>query len=83
MHDEALSSRVAALNMLDLGLEHLDVDVTSVINAGGAKAGEGLDAVVKACGASEYSVFLRSSIVFDLNRIDLVCVYACGATSVN
>lgn len=45
-HDEALSSRVAALNMLDLGLEHLDVDVSHV-------GGEGVDAVVKACGESE------------------------------
>ncbi|KAI9464818.1 hypothetical protein F5148DRAFT_999971 [Russula earlei] len=41
-HDEALSSRVAALNMLDLGLEHLGVDV----GAGGA----GVEAVLKACG---------------------------------
>jgi hypothetical protein len=45
-HDEALSSRVAALNMLDLGLEHLDVDVSHV-------GGEGVDVVVKACGESE------------------------------
>ncbi|KAH9967439.1 hypothetical protein BC827DRAFT_1174176 [Russula dissimulans] len=41
-HDEALSSRVAALNMLDLGLEHLGVDV----GAGGV----GVEAVLKACG---------------------------------
>lgn len=46
-HDEALSSRIAALNMLDLGLEHLDVDVSSV---GGPKAAEGVDVVVRACG---------------------------------
>lgn len=26
-HDEALSSRIAALNMLDLGLEHLGIDI--------------------------------------------------------
>ncbi|THH06133.1 hypothetical protein EW146_g9708 [Bondarzewia mesenterica] len=32
-HDEALSSRVAALNMLDLGLEHLGVDVGSSSSA--------------------------------------------------
>jgi hypothetical protein len=51
--------------MLDLGLEHLDVDVSSVISAGGAKAGEGLDAVVKACGASEYSFLFRFSIALD------------------
>ncbi|KAH9992727.1 hypothetical protein BJV74DRAFT_950918 [Russula compacta] len=41
-HDEALSSRVAALNMLDLGLEHLGVDV--------GEAGSGVEAVLKACG---------------------------------
>ncbi|KAF8269687.1 hypothetical protein EI94DRAFT_1771165 [Lactarius quietus] len=41
-HDEALSSRVAALNMLDLGLEHLGVDVGA--------AGAGVEAVLKACG---------------------------------
>ncbi|KAL0953328.1 hypothetical protein HGRIS_004573 [Hohenbuehelia grisea] len=41
-HDEALSGRVAALNMLDLGLEHLDVQVGNL--------GADLDLVVKACG---------------------------------
>ncbi|KAF8074643.1 hypothetical protein FPV67DRAFT_1665396 [Lyophyllum atratum] len=41
-HDEALSSRVAALNMLDLGLEHLDINVEN--------GGPELDLVVKACG---------------------------------
>lgn len=41
-HDETLSSRVAALNMLDLGLEHLDVHV--------GDAGTELDLVVRACG---------------------------------
>jgi hypothetical protein len=45
-HDEALSSRVAALNMLDLGLEHLDVLVP-------VGRGDELDAVVRACGESE------------------------------
>ncbi|KAJ7057111.1 hypothetical protein C8F01DRAFT_1061395 [Mycena amicta] len=42
-HDQALSSRVAALNMLDLNLEHLGVDVP-------AEATEGLETVVEACG---------------------------------
>ncbi|KAF7366362.1 VPS9 domain-containing protein [Mycena sanguinolenta] len=42
-HDQALSSRVAALNMLDLNLEHLGVDVPP-------EATEGLEHVVKACG---------------------------------
>jgi hypothetical protein len=45
-HDEALSSRIAALNMLDLDLEHLDVNI-------GNAAERELDAVVKACGESE------------------------------
>lgn len=45
-HDEALSSRVAALNMLDLGLEHLGVDVGA--------AGAGVEAVLKACGDSAH-----------------------------
>jgi hypothetical protein len=45
-HDEALSSRVAALNMLDLGLEHLGVDV--------GVAGAGVTAVLKACGESAH-----------------------------
>lgn len=44
-HDEALSNRVSALNMLDLTLEHLDVNV--------GDAGQALDLVVKACGTSE------------------------------
>ncbi|KAG1730214.1 hypothetical protein EDB19DRAFT_1741313 [Suillus lakei] len=32
-HDEALSSHIAALNLLDLGLEHLDVDIDVVVRA--------------------------------------------------
>ena len=48
-HDEALSSRVAALNMLDLGLEHLDIQV--------GDAGPDLDAVVRACGESQFILF--------------------------
>jgi hypothetical protein len=45
-HDETLSSRVAALNMLDLGLEHLDIHVDN--------AGPELDLVVAACGESKH-----------------------------
>ncbi|KAH8103910.1 hypothetical protein BXZ70DRAFT_923313 [Cristinia sonorae] len=41
-HDEALSSRIAAVNLLDLSLSHLGVDV-------GNSAVE-VEAVVKACG---------------------------------
>ena len=44
-HNEALSSRIAALNMLDLGLEHLDIDI------GDANQAE-VDTVVRECGQS-------------------------------
>lgn len=44
-HNEALSSRIAALNMLDLGLEHLDIDI------GDANHAE-VDAVIRTCGQS-------------------------------
>ncbi|KAI6014134.1 hypothetical protein BKA83DRAFT_4354691 [Pisolithus microcarpus] len=52
-HDEALSSRIAALNVLDLGLEHLDVDV------GSAKPEE-LIAVIRACGETLAQLDLAS-----------------------
>lgn len=45
-HDEALSSRVAALNMLDLTLEHLGVEA-------GSDAIAGVDKVVQAVGRGE------------------------------
>src|ERR1700742_2750893 len=54
-HDEALSSRVAALNMLDLGLEHLDIHAEST--------GPELDAVVKACGESGFFAFITDGTV--------------------
>ncbi|KAI0326980.1 hypothetical protein GY45DRAFT_1373528 [Cubamyces sp. BRFM 1775] len=41
-HDEALSSRIAAVNLLDLGLGHLGVEV--------GRATKEVDALVKACG---------------------------------
>jgi hypothetical protein len=44
-HDEALSNRIAALNLLDLGLGHLGVDIGEVNEPD-------LDAVVNACGES-------------------------------
>lgn len=44
-HDEALSSRIAALNMLDLTLDHLGVDT--------GNSGPDVDRVVSACGESE------------------------------
>lgn len=45
-HDEALSSRIAALNMLDLTLDHLGVDV--------GESGADVDRVVSACGESRW-----------------------------
>ncbi|KAJ7768683.1 hypothetical protein DFH07DRAFT_902521 [Mycena maculata] len=53
-HDQALSSRVAALNMLDLDLEHLGVDVPP-------EAEEGLARVIKACGQVLSSLELHQS----------------------
>ena len=47
-HDEALSNRIAALNMLDLGLGHLGIEIDEAMNE------EELDLVVNACGESEY-----------------------------
>lgn len=44
-HDEALANRIAALNMLDLGWEHLGVEM----DASGAET-KGIDIVVAACG---------------------------------
>ena len=43
-HDEALSSRIAALNMLDLSLDHLGVDVRDLA--------ADVQRVVTACGES-------------------------------
>ncbi|EED79722.1 predicted protein [Postia placenta Mad-698-R] len=43
-HDEALSSRIAAVNLLDLGLAHLGVDVGS--------SGKEVETVVHECGQS-------------------------------
>lgn len=42
-HDDALSSQIASLNMLDLGLNHLGVEVPK-----GAE--KGVEEVIKACG---------------------------------
>ncbi|KAK0205608.1 hypothetical protein DFS33DRAFT_1502657 [Desarmillaria ectypa] len=44
-HDEALSSRVAALNMLDLGLQHLDIIID-----GDIADHEELENLIQACG---------------------------------
>lgn len=43
-HDEALSSRIAAVNLLDLSLSHLGVDV--------GQSADAVESVVKACGES-------------------------------
>jgi hypothetical protein len=54
-HDEALSNRVAALNLLDLGLGHLGIEIDEAINE------EELDLVVNACGESECFLLLATS----------------------
>ena len=51
-HDETLSSRAAALNMLDLTLQHLDIDI--------GEARDDVGVVVKACGDSEWMYAYRS-----------------------
>ena len=48
-HDEILTERVAALNMLDLGLEHLGIDI-------GKADKSDVDRVVKSCGECEYTL---------------------------
>lgn len=44
-HDEALSSRIAAVNLLDLGLGHLGVDV--------GESSKEVEAVISKCGNGE------------------------------
>ena len=56
-HDEALSNRVAALNLLDLGLGHLGIEIDEAINE------EELHVVVHACGESECFFFLFAILV--------------------
>jgi hypothetical protein len=55
-HDEALASRVAALNLLDLDLGHLGIEIGEAVDK------VDLDAVVKACGDSEYFLYLLRSL---------------------
>lgn len=45
-HDEALSSRIAALNLLDLSLENLGVEIDP-------SAADDMADVIRACGDSE------------------------------
>lgn len=59
-HDEALSNRIAALNLLDLGLGHLGIDIGEVNEPD-------LNAVVTACGESTSHNFLFFSFP---NRLD-------------
>jgi hypothetical protein len=61
-HDEALASRVAALNLLDLTLEHLGVDAKE---SGGA-----LSALIKKCGESMLFLSLIST-ALDVSVCDL------------
>lgn len=54
LHDEALSTRITALKLLNLRLEHLDVHV-------GEEEKEGVDGVVKACGEGMFGFAVLSS----------------------
>ena len=54
-HDEAVSSRIAILNMLDLGLEHLGVDVGTV--------GNEVTIILKDCGASKCGNVSKHSMI--------------------
>jgi len=45
-HDEALSSRIAALNLLDLSLENLGIEIDS-------SAADEMRDVIKGCGDSK------------------------------
>lgn len=47
-HDTALSNRVAALNLLDLTLEHLDIEISETSSV------PEINTVVRACGQSQY-----------------------------
>ena len=58
-HDEALSSRIAAVNLLDLTLSHLGVEV--------GNSGPEVEAVVKACGESMFR-FANLSSSLDNNQ---------------
>ena len=72
-HDEALSSRIAAVNLLDLTLAHLGVDVSD-----SAKA---VDAVVKACGESEHLAMLSFVFLSIKPRYSIIsarCVVSCS-----
>lgn len=71
-HDEVLSSRIAAVNLLDLGLQHLGVEV--------GMAGRQVEALVKACGQSACPnsdvQFSRADLflyVSALTHLDSVC----------
>jgi hypothetical protein len=47
-HDTALSNRVAALNLLDLTLEHLDIQISE------ASSISEINNIVRACGQRQY-----------------------------
>jgi hypothetical protein len=66
-HDKALSSRLAALNETDLGLEHLGVDV--------GKASFEVETVVAACGQSAFIAIIAASHTHP--RIVLATLPAC------
>ncbi|KAL4064059.1 hypothetical protein V8B97DRAFT_2078625 [Scleroderma yunnanense] len=72
-HDAALSSRIAALNMLDLTLAHLDLEVdvgTSEANqTGHAAPGTSLNAVIRDCGQTLAQLDLASRTPRDKARV--------------
>jgi hypothetical protein len=72
-HDEALSNRVAALNLLDLGLRHLGIEIDEATNE------EELDLVVNACGESQYIFFLLVFLTYCLsNFVHLLLIVLAG-----
>ena len=58
-HDEALSSRIAALNLLDLSLENLGVEIDP-------SAADEMQDVIKACGDSKSSQDSDAACLFSL-----------------
>ena len=56
-HDEALSSRIAALNLLDLSLENLGIEIDP-------SAADEMRDVIKACGDSKLFQVLDATYLF-------------------
>lgn len=65
-HDDALANRIAALNMLDLGWQHLGVE----IDTANPTSSQGIDEVVTACGKGSHTSNSLTSHRHPLMRID-------------